>query len=209
MTIEVVSSAKVPNEHKNVLSIEMQKRIIEEYSRLRANGKIEEANRLLSKYGFVKLGEEKVYQKFNKPKKFNSDISIQSWVSERDLTLEIEYIVYPASKTLFIDYYWTWDLVEDYWDQGDVDEISITNVIGQKIEGESYYKVLVDRVDAWGYELKWGMIPGNHDVKLAYEVQALNQDAGTVEHRMIFKVGDSIKKEVVYRIHDDVFGTGE
>ncbi|MDK2869917.1 MAG: hypothetical protein PWP39_1152 [Pyrococcus sp.] len=164
---------------------------------------------MLSKYGFVKLGEEKVYQKFNKPKKFNSDISIQSWVSERDLTLEIEYIVYPASKTLFIDYYWTWDLVEDYWDQGDVDEISITNVIGQKIEGESYYKVLVDRVDAWGYELKWGMIPGNHDVKLAYEVQALNQDAGTVEHRMIFKVGDSIKKEVVYRIHDDVFGTGE
>lgn len=110
MTVGTVSAAKVPNEYKNVLFIEMQKKIIEQYSQLKASGKIEEANRLLSKYGFVKLGEEKVHQKFNKlisttQEKLNSDISIQSWVSERDLTLEIEYIVYPSSKTLFIDYY--------------------------------------------------------------------------------------------------------
>jgi len=218
MAVEAVSAAKVPNEHKNVLSIEMQKKIIDQYSRLKANGKIEEANRLLSKYGFVKLGEEKVHQKFNKKpinttqEKLNSSISIQSWVSERDLTLEIEYITYPSSQTLFIDYYWTWDLVEDYWDQGDVDEISITNVIGQRVSGESDYRYLVDLVDAWGYELEWGMIPGNHDVELAYKTRPeIIAEYGTVEQRLTFKVGDSIQKGVIhvmYRIHDDVFGEG-
>ncbi|AEC52636.1 hypothetical protein PNA2_1721 [Pyrococcus sp. NA2] len=214
--VDAVSATKVQSESKNVLSIKTQKKVIEQYSRLKASGKIREANRLLSQYGFVKLGEEKIHQRFNKPirttqEKLNSDVSIQSWVSKRDLTLEIEYIIYPASKTVYISYYWTWDLVEDYWDRGDVDEISITNVIGQRISGESYYKVLVDFVDAWGYELEWGMIPGNHDVALAYEVQALNQKEGTIEHRMIFKVGDSIKKgviHVVYRIHDDIYGQG-
>lgn len=211
-----VSAAGIPNNHKNVLSIEMQKKIIDQYSQLKASGRIEEANRLLARYGFVKLGSRKIHQKFNKPirttqEKLNSDISIQSWVSERDLTLEIEYITYPSSQTVFIDYYWTWDLVEDWWDQGDMDEISITNVIGQRISGESYYKVIVDFIDAWGYELEWGILPGNHDVTLAYEVQAVNQNVGTVEHRIIFKVGDSIQKGVIhvmYRIHDDVFGEG-
>lgn len=216
MTVGAVSAAGIPDNNKNVLSIEMQKRIIDQYSRLKASGRIEEANRLLARYGFVKLGSRKIHQKFNKPmrttqEKLNSDISIQSWVSERDLTLEIEYITYPSSQTVFIDYYWTWDLVEDWWDQGDMDEISITNVIGQRISGESYYKVIVDFIDAWGYELEWGILPGNHDVTLAYEVQAVNQNVGTVEHRIIFKVGDSIQKGVIhvmYRIHDDVFGEG-
>ena len=64
MTVGAVSAAGIPD-NKNVLSIEMQKRIIDQYSQLKASGRIEEANRLLARYGFVKLGSRKIHQKFN------------------------------------------------------------------------------------------------------------------------------------------------
>lgn len=182
------------------------KHVVAEYATLRSQGKIEEANKLLEMYGIVKLGEIK--RTFSIPtvgrsvpstlqKSFKDVPYPDTWVSQSDLTLTIEYLLQQQYATLFIDYYWEWDLTEDLADSGDMDVVSITTVIGKTTEN-----ILVRPVDVWGGQLESGSAFGNHDVVQVVNDTDFDWNSGVLEHQLSFKVGDQIKRGVIQVMYD-------
>ncbi|WP_258083303.1 hypothetical protein [Thermococcus thermotolerans] len=182
------------------------KQVMKEYVELKAQERTREADMLLEKYGIVKLGEIK--KTFSIPvsgrislvesQKFGKDLPHpDTWVSQSDLTLTIEYLLQQQYATLFIDYYWEWDLTEDLADSGDMDVISITTVVGKTSEN-----LLVRPVDVWGGQLESGSAFGNHDVVKTADDTSFDWNSGVLEHQLTFKVGDQIKRGVIQVMYD-------
>ncbi|WP_143597796.1 hypothetical protein [Thermococcus thioreducens] len=182
------------------------KQVMKEYVALKAQERTREADMLLEKYGIVKLGEIK--KTFSIPvsrgissvksQKFGKGLPHpDTWVSQSDLTLTIEYLIQQQYATLFIDYYWEWDLTEDLADSGDMDVISITTVVGKTSEN-----LLVKPVDVWGGQLESGSAFGNHDVVKVVDDPDFDWNSGVLEHHLTFKVGDQIKRGVIQVMYD-------
>lgn len=159
---------------------------------------------LLEKYGIVKLGEIKKTFSIHVSRGISSVESQKfgkglphpdTWVSQSDLTLTIP--IQQQYATLFIDYYWEWDLTEDLADSGDMDVISITTVVGKASEN-----VLVEPVDVWGGQLEQGSVFGNHDVVKTADNTSFDWQSGVLEHHLSFKVGDQIKRGFIQVMYD-------
>jgi len=195
---------------KQEITKDTLKQIVTRYSMLRLQDRTKEADILLEKYGFVKLGEHRKTfrvssREFSRTIIDNSKIKGASvslptpntWVSQRDLTLTIEYLLQPEYATLFIDYYWEWTLTENLFDRGDLDVISITNVVG-KVNRD----LLVKPEDVRGGQLVSGSAFGNHEVVKKYDNPVVDWNTEVIEHQIAFKVGDQIKKGVIHIMYD-------